>query len=741
MTIPFAITDLMSCDGNHPFIFINYNFAVSDIIAERLFVLQAQGYNLCIPEIDENIKDSLWSDNAVILVSNSNCKAMIIFLDNDFWTTEYCTKIMAAFILKHFSSYDTSIIFTHALNTEDISKSDIVKSIIEVLDRQLIGNIYYFFNRRNIKKYLDKCCKVNKFAEIHEKAEVDLPVVVQELSRYEQRNLLLHYFESAINGDVESQVYLGRSFANGINGASKNPLIGELYLKLAAKANKPEAQFLLGHLYSKGKKITDCGEEALYWWNLSSENDYAPAQYLIGLKHLEDNNIEEAKKYFITSADKGYLPSCFAISKVLHDLNQGYDSKSLSYLKEAAAGHYPYAMHNLAVYYLSNCEQVEKEVDVTTNRTKAIQLLIDNIKENNYDESRILLGNCIVYEGVDGYNPKAGFDIIYVAAQNQNHDAELIVGQMYYYGIVVEKDYSKAFYWYKRAADHGNTVAFNMLGVMYASGRGVERNIERALFWYKKAADKGFISAIYNVGLSYEVLKETGDATEKDIFDTYSLGVTHNSILCEYKLGQCYENGIGTKSDNQQAYFWYSKAAEKKFVPAIVAMAIIIHDKKIDDSNSGLANKLFKEAFLLWFEGELKKLVGEVFSHLAEHPSYLAYLISKAEDKNENAMYILGVLYCEGRLLQQDPQRGINLLLAASKKEHSKASLCIAYEYSVGRVFDLDIQLANTLFYKNIDAMIGGGYIHSFIQDKASIDYKNSHSEIIMVDQFIPAIN
>ena len=84
--------------------------------------------------------------------------------------------------------------------------------------------------------------------------------------------------------------------------------------------------------HSKGKKITDCGEEALYWWNLSSENDYAPAQYLIGLKHLEDNNIEEAKKYFITSADKGYLPSCFAISKVLHDLNQGYDSKSLSYL-------------------------------------------------------------------------------------------------------------------------------------------------------------------------------------------------------------------------------------------------------------------------------------------------------------------------------------------------------------------------------------------------------------------------
>jgi hypothetical protein len=55
------------------------------------------------------------------------------------------------------------------------------------------------------------------------------------------------------------------------------------------------------------------------------------------------------------------------------------------------------------------------------------------------------------------------------------------------------------------AALRGDASSQNALGVMYAHGIGVMRNYVRAEFWFRKAADQRFGAALYHLGVLYKV--------------------------------------------------------------------------------------------------------------------------------------------------------------------------------------------------------------------------------------------
>ena len=62
---------------------------------------------------------------------------------------------------------------------------------------------------------------------------------------------------------------------------------------------------------------------------------------------------------------------------------------------------------------------------------------------------------------------------------------------MYKYGTGVNEDSSQAVYWYKKAAEQGNTKAQINLAVMYASGEGILENFVLAYKWANLAAALG----------------------------------------------------------------------------------------------------------------------------------------------------------------------------------------------------------------------------------------------------------
>lgn len=112
------------------------------------------------------------------------------------------------------------------------------------------------------------------------------------------------------------------------------------------------------------------------------------------------------------------------------------------------------------------------------------------------------------------------------AAEQGNANAQYSLGNCYYNGQGVPKDYEEAVKWYRKAAEQGYDVAQFNLGNCYYNGQGVTQNYQEAVKWYRKAAEQGNIDA-------------------------------------QNDLGFCYEYGIGVAQDDEEAEKWHRKAVDQ----------------------------------------------------------------------------------------------------------------------------------------------------------------------------------
>ena len=69
--------------------------------------------------------------------------------------------------------------------------------------------------------------------------------------------------------------------------------------------------------------------------------------------------------------------------------------------------------------------------------------------------------------------------------------AQFSLGEMYYNGEGVPKDFAEAVSWYRKAADQGFAHAQYYLGLMYANGRGVPKDLVQAHVWWNIAGARG----------------------------------------------------------------------------------------------------------------------------------------------------------------------------------------------------------------------------------------------------------
>ncbi len=92
---------------------------------------------------------------------------------------------------------------------------------------------------------------------------------------------------------------------------------------------------------------------------------------------------------------------------------------------------------------------------------------------------------------------------ILIAAENDNVQAQMVLGGMYEIGAGVARNDARCAYWWQRASDQGHVNATKALGSMYFSGRGVPHDYEKAMALYLKAAEMGHPHAIKYVALGY----------------------------------------------------------------------------------------------------------------------------------------------------------------------------------------------------------------------------------------------
>ena len=172
----------------------------------------------------------------------------------------------------------------------------------------------------------------------------------------------------------------------------------------------------------------------------------------------------------------------------------------------------------------------------------------------------LLAGGCALFP------PRAeSFGSLLARAEAGDAEAQNEVGNCYWHGNGVERDYALAAEWYRKSAEQGYARGEFNLGTSFLRGEGVETNLVAAFEWMKKSADHDFPLAWYALGTFYEY----GTGVEKDGAEAlrwYCKAAESDDVqaraFAQNGVGRCYHFGIGVGRNEREALVWYLKSAE-----------------------------------------------------------------------------------------------------------------------------------------------------------------------------------
>ncbi len=132
-------------------------------------------------------------------------------------------------------------------------------------------------------------------------------------------------------------------------------------------------------------------------------------------------------------------------------------------------------------------------------------------------------------------------------------------------------DFQGAFQLYLALADRGRVGCRRFVGWMYFGGEGVEKDLSKAFEWFKKAAHQGDREAKFGAG---RVCLLTRDDT--NALTWFTLACREGFVPGCFRLGWMYLHGRGCGKDPAKAYDLLSDAYAKGHLPAGRARARLL---------------------------------------------------------------------------------------------------------------------------------------------------------------------
>lgn len=199
-------------------------------------------------------------------------------------------------------------------------------------------------------------------------------------------------------------------------------------------------------------------------------------------------------------------------------------------------------------------EDYNKSVEITRGCNIQVVALLEKYNAQHLYDLGIEYFNSQNYENaIECYSKAAELGL--PEAQNE-------LGNMYYFGLGVERDYSKAFNYYRNAAKAGYVDAQNSLGECYLLGKGIDRDNEEAIKWIKKAAEQGNVFAQESMGEFY--LRGLAGLSQNYIeaVKWYQKAANQGDENAQCNLGLCYYYGYGVNINYSEASKWLHLAAK-----------------------------------------------------------------------------------------------------------------------------------------------------------------------------------
>lgn len=252
-------------------------------------------------------------------------------------------------------------------------------------------------------------------------------------------------------------------------------------------------------------------------------------------------------------------------------------------------------------------------------------------------------------------------DAVQRAATNGDLTAEHYLGYCYAEGLRVNKDTALGMEYYERAGKAGYAPSWNNLGVLYNSGNGVPQDRERAVYYFSLAADQGMSAAKVNLARVYLNSPAGADDPQKGVKilrEAAEAGEARAMIW----LYSIYWDGNGVATDHQEALRWLREAAGTGDAGAQCTMGWYYEEQEWLDSSS---------------DGKRRP---------PNLPEAVRWYRQSAAQNWAPAQYELGRCYIKGLGVDQDEDRGLQLVRASADQNHIEAVYDLAglYEQGIG---------------------------------------------------------
>lgn len=368
--------------------------------------------------------------------------------------------------------------------------------------------------------------------------------------------------------------YLGTIYRDGRHGVLVDYVQAESWYLEASKHGFARAESILGDLYADiygnynkaikwyqlagdhGDIMTWCDISVLYKKGLCGPDDihqvvecckkianFPEAQYILGMLYCSQTKDEDALKYFILSAEQGYVRAQFQ-SGLLHQRNSNVKEAIRWYIQASDQGH-KNAQYNLGLIY----EHDDLEL--------ALKYFILAANSGDLTAQKKVID---IYRGINGTPINIEKARHYCKLLSDRTDQNNLVG-LYFLGLSYRVDepidYNLAFKYYKLASDQKDIRSMFDLACLYHDGLGVLQDQTEALkLWHLCAEQEEDDGVCYNIATVYFNRRDYNNSIK-----WYQKRPNHNKSL--YQLGIIYKNGHGVPIDYEKAFEYFKQASDK----------------------------------------------------------------------------------------------------------------------------------------------------------------------------------
>lgn len=273
------------------------------------------------------------------------------------------------------------------------------------------------------------------------------------------------------------------------------------------------------------------------------------------------------------------------------------------------------------------------------------------------------------------------------AAEQGDARAQFLYGKMLYRGRGVRSNPEEALRWCRLAAEQGFIRAQKELGYQYSSGRVLPQDDAEAIKWFRLAAEQGDAFA----QCQYASLCMQDDSIPKEEpVRWYQKAAQAGNASAMYNLGRCYCMGHGIQKDWEQGVRLLRQAAEAGYTfsrhTLIDIYAHGIWGGEKDRHEAVRQEKLLGQELLR------KAEAGDTWDQL-HYASYceqsgseeqaVRWYRKAADGGNTEALACLGLRYCQGKGVENDLAKGLELFRGAAEQggKIAKGWLSEIYEY------------------------------------------------------------